>query len=325
MTPRKRWVALAVALLLSFAARDAAPESMPRIGFLTSMPPWSGEQVFRETLRELGYAEGKNVLIEWRRGPESDEGLEPLAVELVRLKVDVIVTFRTRPTRAALKATSAIPVVFTGVADAIQSGLVTNLARPAGNATGVTLLSTELATKRLDLLRQFAPRARKVAYLVNRTNPVSAPQVDALRTAAVALGLQLEISDVRGATQEEVDRALHELRGKAIDGLVVGSDAILLATGAKIAQAVRAAKMPTVFPWREYHEYGVVVSYGPDLREGLRRGAYFVNRLLKGARPSDLPVEQVSKVELIVDLRAARSMGVQVPEPLLYRADQVIR
>jgi ABC-type uncharacterized transport system substrate-binding protein len=325
VTLQLRLARFGVVLALSFATSDAAPDRIPRVGVLTSMPPWSAEDGFREGLREFGYVEGKNILIEWRRSREGDEGLEPLAAELVRMKTDVIVTFRTPPTRAALKATSTIPVVFTGVADALQSGLVTSLARPNANATGITLLSTELAPKRLDLLRQLAPRARKVAYLVNRANQVSVPQVDALRKAALALGLDLEIFDVRNAGQTEVAAAVREMQRKAVDALIVGSDAILLSSGAKIAQAVHAGKIPAIFPWREYHEYGVVMSYGPDLRDGLHRGAYYVDRLLKGAKPADLPVEQVSKVELIIDLRAARSMGIRVPETLLYRADQVIR
>lgn len=325
MVRRTVLASLGVALMWCLGPGNALAERIPRIGFLTSMPPWSAEEAFREGLRELGYVEGRNIFIEWRRTRFGDEGLEALAAELVREKVDVIVTFRTPPTHAALKATSTIPIVFTGVADAVQSGLVTNLARPTANVTGVTLLSTELISKRLEVLRQLAPRARRVSYLVNRTNRVSAPQVDAVRSSAQALGLELEISDVRDAGDREVEAALHELPRKAVDGLLVGSDAMLLNTGAKIAGAVHTARIPAVFPWREYHDFGVVVSYGPDLREGLHRGAYYVDKLLNGAKPSELPVEQVSKVELILDLRAAKSMGIHVPDTLLYRADKVIR
>jgi putative ABC transport system substrate-binding protein len=161
--------------------------------------------------------------------------------------------------------------------------------------------------------------------LTNRANLVTVPQVDDLRTAARALGLEFEIFDARNAGEVEVDAALREIPWKAVGGLQVGGDAMLIPRGAKIAQAVRAAKIPAIFPWRDYHDYGVVMSYGPNLRDVLRRGAYYVDRLLKGAKPSDLPVEQVSKIELIIDLRAARSMGIRVPQTLLYRADQVIR
>ena len=146
-----------------------------------------------------------------------------------------------------------------------------------------------------------------------------------MRSAAAALGIDLEVFDVRSAKEAEVDAALREIPWKTIGALQVGGDWILIPQGAKLAKAVRDARIPAIFPWREYHEHGVVMSYGPDLRDVLRRGAYYVDRLLKGAKPSDLPVEQVSKIELIIDLRAARSMGIRVPRTLLYRADQVIR
>lgn len=325
MTLRFLLTTFGVAVALSFVARDAAADRIPRIGFLTSMPPWSAEEGFREGLRELGYVEGKNILVEWYRPREGDQGLQPLAAELVRRKVDVIVTFRTPPARAALSATNTIPVVFLGVADALRSDLVTNLANPGANATGISLLSSELAVKRLDLLRQLAPRARRVAYLTNLPNPVTGPQVGDLRTAARALALELQVFDAGKAGEGEMDAALHQIPWKTVDGLQVGGDAILIPRGEKIAHAVRAAKIPAIFPWREYHDYGVIMSYGPNLRDVLHRGAYYVDRLLKGAKPADLPVEQVSTFELIIDLRAAKSMGISVPKTLLYRADQVIR
>ncbi len=325
MTLRLLLPTFGVALALAFSASDAAPDKIPRIGLLTTMPPWSAEEGFREGLRELGYFEGKNILIEWRRPREGDEGLQPLADELVRMKVDVIVTFRTPPARAALNATNTIPVVFIGVGDALRSGLVTSLARPGANGTGVSLLSSELALKRLDLLRQLAPRARTVAYLTNRANPVTGPQVVDMRSAAAALRMDLKVIDVRSAKEAEVDAALQEIPWKPIGALQVGGDWLLIPQGAKLAKAVRDARIPAIFPQREDHEHGVVMSYGPNLREVLRRGAYYVDRLLKGAKPSDLPVEQVSKFELIIDLRAARSMGIRVPQTLLYRADEVIR
>ena len=325
MTLRLLLAIFGAALALSLAAGGAAADRIPRIGFLTGMPPWPAEEGFREGLRELGYVEGKNIFIEWRRPREGDEGLQPLAAELVRMKVDIIVTFRTPPARAALSATNTIPVVFIGVADALRSGLVTNLARPGANGTGVSLLSSELALKRLDLLRQLAPHATTVAYLTNRANLVTGPQVVDMRSAAAALGIDLEVFDVRSAKEAEVDAALREIPWKTIGALQVGGDWILIPQGAKLAKAVRDARIPAIFPYREYHEHGVVMSYGPNLRDVLRRGAYYVDRLLKGAKPSDLPVEQVSKIELIIDLRAARSMGIRVPQTLLYRADQVIR
>jgi putative ABC transport system substrate-binding protein len=187
----------------------------------------------------------------------------------------------------------------------------------------VSLLSTELGVKRLDLLRQLVPHAKRVAYLVALTNPSEAVRSKSVQRAAQSLGIKLDIYDARNAG--EIESALRRIPWKSTDGILIGSDPIFQAEGRKVSEAVRAAKVPAVFPWPDFHEYGVLMSYGPDLRKVAERAAYYVDKILKGAKPSDLPVEQVSQVDLVVDLRVAGELGVKVPPELLVRADRVIR
>jgi putative tryptophan/tyrosine transport system substrate-binding protein len=302
-----------------------AQNRVPRIGLLERSGP-SGQrwvEGFQEGLHELGYFEGKNVLIESRRTLGHEAELRPLAAELVQTNPDVIVTISTPAAHAALEATKTIPVVFIAVGDPVGTGLVPSLARPGGNGTGVSVLSTELGVKRLDLLRQLAPRARRVASLVDLVNPSMAVQAKSLQAAARSLGMELETYNARNA--EQIGVALRSIPWKAIDGVIIGGDPIFMAEGANIAKAVRAAKAPAIFPWREFHEYGVLMSYGPNLREVARRGALYVDKILKGAKPADLPVEQVTKVDLVIDLRVAHETHIKVPQQLLLRADEVIQ
>jgi ABC-type uncharacterized transport system substrate-binding protein len=320
MNRRLFFAALGCALWLAQTSAVTAQEKIPRIGFLTFCLSSFDEEGFRQGLSELGYVEGKTIVIEWRRFLGNVEQLRPAADELVRSKVDIIVTCSTPATRAALEATKTIPIVFTAAGDPVATGLAESLAKPGANATGVSLLSTELYPKRLDLLRQLAPHARRVAFIVNVAGSF---QLTPTEAAAKALHIRLDVYNTRNA--REVDAALHAIPWSSIDGVLIGGDVVALAQGAKIAQAIRKARLPAVFPWRQFHEYGVMMSYGPDSREVMRRGAYYVDRILKGARPSDLPAEQVSKVDLIIDLRMAREMGIKVPPELMYRADEVIR
>jgi putative ABC transport system substrate-binding protein len=300
-----------------------AEDKIARIGFLArALPEWSALRGLDEGLRERGYVEGKNIRIE-RRYTLAFDDLSSLAAELVRGNPDVIVTFGTPSAVAARNATKTIPIVFTAAGDPLATGLAASLARPGGNATGVSIISTELSAKRLDLLRQLAPRLRKATYLSAVSNPVSASGVRSTQAAAKALQLKLNVVNVR--RHEDVAAAIGAISWKSIGGLVVDGDPIFLAEGARIAEAVRKARVPAVFPWRQFQEYGVVMIYDTDLKDVLRRGAYFVDRILKGASPAELPVEQVSTTTLIIDLRAAREQKIDVPAELVYRADQVIR
>jgi len=316
--------ALGAAPWLAVAVYSAAQEKVPKIGFLGRVAPnLEAKEGFQQGLRELGYVEGKNILIEWRNTLGHEDELRPLAAELVQVAPDVIVTFGTPAARAVLEETKIIPVVFAGVGDPIATGLVANLARPEANGTGVSLLSSELGVKRLDLLRQLVPRARRVAYLVDLANPSGAVQAKAVQATAQSLGIKLDTYNARNAAG--IEAVLRAIPWKSTDGMLIGGDPIFIAEGAKISKAVRAARVPAVFPWPHFHEHRVLMSYGPNLRDVARRGAYYVDKILRGAKPSDLPVEQVSKVDLIIDLRLARELGIKVPQELLFRADRVIR
>jgi putative ABC transport system substrate-binding protein len=321
---RRILLAVGAASWLVPQQRSFAEGKLPRIGFLSPLPPnVSLEAGLGEGLSELGYIEGSNILIERRHAHHADEELLRLAQDLVQVNVDIMVTLSSQAARAAVAATKKIPVVFTLVGDPVATGLVSSLAKPGANATGVSLLATELAPKRLDILRQLAPRTQQVVHIINLGNPSSAQQVAPLRAAAKALGIKLDIIDVRNP--RELEATLRASAWRAADAMLIGGDTLFVVEGAKIAQAVRHAKIPAIFPWRDFHEYGVLISYGPALKDVLRRGAYYVDKILRGAKPSDLPVEQVSKFDLVVNLRLAQSMRITVPQELLYRADEVFR
>jgi putative tryptophan/tyrosine transport system substrate-binding protein len=310
--------ALLISAVLSLAlARADQPAPIPRIGVL-NVPI---EEFLRQALRDLGYIEGKNIAIESRRSSASERELQSLASELVRSKVDVIVTAGSPTARAVLAATATIPVVFSA-GDPVATGLVTSLVKPGGNATGVSVLSTELMAKRVDFLHQLAPRARRVACLMNSSNPIAPLQLEEAQKAARAFGMRLIALDARN--EAELDAELHKLPRLSVDGFLVTVDLFLMASKSKIARAVRKARLPAIYPYREYLGEGTLASYGPNLNETARKLAAYVDKILKGAKPGDLPIEQLSKYELVIDLRAARELNIKVPQELLYRADEVI-
>jgi len=279
------------------------------------------EDGLRQGLRDLGYIEGQSIVIDWRRSGRTPEQMRQQASELVRSKVDLIVTMGSPSTRAALDATRK-PVVFI-VGDPVAAGFAASLAKPGGSAAGVSVLSTELDRKRLELLREVAPRARRIAYLTNASNPSAAHDLAQAQSAAQALDLQL--LPLSAQTADEIDAALKELRRGKADGLVVTPDLGLFAYRAKIAKAVREARIPTIFPFRDYHDAGVLMSYGPDPEDATRRAARYVDRILRGDKPAELPIEQASKYEMIIDLRVTGTMHIDVSEALLQRANKVIR
>jgi putative ABC transport system substrate-binding protein len=297
------------------------PATIPRIGVLTA--PYANtpaNEGLREGLRELGYIEDKSITIERRSAGTLDE-LRSVAADLVRSKVEVMVVFSTPAARAASEATT-VPVVFL-VGDPVSAGLAASLARPGGNATGVSLIYTELTAKRLEILRRLVPGARRIGCLMNSSNPAGVLQFEAAQAAARTLGLQLVKLDARD--DAEVDAAVRTLPRSAVDGILVTGDLLLFANKAKFASAIRKAKLPAVFPSKEWHTDDVLMSYGPSLREAGRKMAAYVDKILKGVRPADLPIEQISKYELVIDLRAARDLSLKVPQDLLLSADEVIR
>ena len=312
-------IALGVAPLPAPVAADQP--SIPRIGVFVPLSENSPtEEGLRSGLRELGYVEGKNILIEWRRSAGGDD--RSIAAELARAKLDVIVVASTAAARSALEVTRSTPVVFLS-GDPVGSGLVASLAKPGGNATGVSGVLTELTAKQLELLRAITPRARRIACLMSSANPSAVQQLEAARKAAQALGAQIIPLDARN--DSELEAALHALAHSGADSLLVTGDILFRANKSRIAQAVRKAKLPGAFPYREYHDYGVLMSYGPDLKEAGRKMAGYVERILKGTKPADLPIEQIAKYELVIDLRVAKELGIKVPEALLQRADEVLR
>jgi len=314
-------VLVCAALPISLA--HAEEPAIPRIGVV--VPPLANspyEAGLRDGLRDLGYIEGKNIVVEWRRSTGAIEDQQAVATHLARSSPDVIVVFSTVAARAALETTTKTPVVFLS-GDPVASGLAASLARPGGNATGVSVVLTELTAKRLELLLQVAPRARRIVCLVNSANPAGEQQLEATQKAALMLGVQIVVLDARN--EGELKAALRALSRSRADGVLVTGDILFRANKSRVAYAIRQARLPATFPFREYHDDGALMSYGANQGEAARKMAGYVVKILKGAKPSDLPIEQLSKYELVIDLRVARQMGFIVPEALVQRADEVIR
>jgi putative ABC transport system substrate-binding protein len=276
----------------------------------------------RESLRELGYVEGKSLILESQQYEQSSDAIRAAAAALVRSGVDLIVVNGTQATRAVLSATSTIPVVFLS-GDRINAGLAVSLAHPGGNATGISSQSTELIAKRLQMLRQIAPRTHHFVMLANPASPMYAAIVGETQNAASTL--RIHVSIAKASNADELAAALHGIPRNAGYALIVSSDAFFIGNRDRIGDAARKAKLPTLVPTRDYRGEGVLMSYGPSLREVVRYVAADIDKILKGAKPGDLPIEQGTKLELIIDARIARELGLKVPQELLFRADEVIR
>jgi putative ABC transport system substrate-binding protein len=324
MAMRTLIIGFAIALALRAMPADAAePVAAARICVLMPSLGFSPlEEGLRQGLRELGYTEGKNIVIEWRRSAEHYDNLRSLADDLVRSKIDLIVALGTPASRAALSATTTVPVVFFG-GDPVGTGLAASLARPGANGTGISSLSTEVTAKRLEFLHQLAPQARRFVLLGNPSSSLHAEMLKVAQEAARVLGVHLITLDARNA--DELGAALQKVQRSSANGFAVSADILFLANKAKIAQAVAKARLPAIFPWKNYHDDGVLMSYGPSMNEIGRHAAVYVDKILRGAKPAELPVEQMSDYKLIVDLRVASGMGIHVPQDLLLRADEVMR
>jgi len=296
-----------------------------RIGFL-GLPAASSTtarvDAFRRGLRELGYAEGRNLTIEFRWADGHADRLPALAAELVKLKVDMIVTQGTEATVAAHRATTTIPIVFAVASDPIGSGVVRSLARPGGNVTGFTDIASEVAGKRLELLREAAPGVRRIAVLWNPANASSGPQMKGSETAGRTLGLSLRSIEVRDANQ--LDSAFATAIQDRAGAVMALADAALLGRRDQIAQLAAKNRLACIAWTAEFAKSGCLMSYGPDIVEMHQRAATYVDKILKGAKPADLPVEQPTKFELVINLKTAKALGLTIPQSLLGRADQVI-
>jgi putative ABC transport system substrate-binding protein len=281
-------------------------------------------EAFRQGLRDLGYVEGQNLVMEYRYMEGRAEQLPDLAAELVRLKVDVIVAGGTAAIRAAQHATRTIPIVMAVAYDPVGEGLVASLARPGGNITGLSWLGAELPGKRLEILKETVPQLSRLAVLANPANPAYKPAMHNLTRAAQALGLQLQVVEVRRA--DDLDTAFAAISRAGADALIVQEDALLFSgLHGRITELAAKNRRPTMYGWRYYVDAGGLMSYGPSQSDMLRRAATYVDKILKGANPGDLPVEQPTKFELIINLKTAKALGLTMPPFLLFLADEVIQ
>jgi putative ABC transport system substrate-binding protein len=327
-----KWLGLLV-LLVGWAAMAQAqqPKKVYRIGLLSLAYPPSPStglplviQSFRQGLRDLGYVEGQNITIEYRYAEGKSEKLPELAAELVRLKLDVIFTVGgSQPALALKNATKAIPIVFGSSSDAVGTGLVASFARPGGNITGLSNLNPELSGKRLELLKETFPRVSRIAVLWNPEAPDLSLAFKETQAAARALGLELQSLEVRGPVDfEGAFKAAAERRAGALS---VPSSPYFFPYRAQIANLAVKSRLPAIYADREYVEAGGLMSYGPNLADQYRRAATYVDKILKGRKPADLPVEQPIKFEFIINLKAAKQIGLTIPPNVLVRADKVIR
>ena len=326
---RRTTVALVVAVSVAAATLTADAQStgnVRRIGYLASSSASSARHLldaFREGLGELGWVEGQNVVIEYRFAEGRHERLPELAAEMVRLKTDVIVAGPTPPALAAKNATRTIPIVMTAVGDPVRLGLVASLSRPGGNVTGVAFdVGLEVFAKGLELLRESIPKLRRVAVLSNPANPAQPVAVRDLKAAARSLGLQLRILEARGP--DSFDGVFAAMAKDRVEALLVLTDPVFIIHRARIAELATQYRVPSMYGVKESVAAGGLMSYGPSLVAAFRRAAVFVDKIFKGARPGDLPVEQPTKFELVINLKTAKALGLTIPPSLLLRADQVI-
>jgi ABC-type uncharacterized transport system substrate-binding protein len=306
------------------AARAQQPAKLPTIGFLVSGTPSSHGQwvaAFVRRLHELGWIEGRTVAIEYRWAEGRTERFDEIAAEFVRRKVDVIVTSATAAIVAAKQATSVIPIVFAAAGDPVGTGLVASLARPGGNVTGLSVQQTDVAAKRLELLREVIPGLRRLAILANVGGPAVVLDMREVQAAARTLGLEVITSEIQRG--EDIVPAFEALNGRA-DALYVCIDPLVGTHRIRINTLALAARLPTTHGSREYVEAGGLMSYGPNFPDLFRRAGDYVDKILRGAKPGDLPVEQPTKFDLIINLTTAKALRLAVPPQLLARADEVI-
>ena len=307
-----------------FAARAQQAAKLPTIGVLgpsTALAAAKWTAALAQRLRELGWIEGRTVLIEYRWTEGRAERAAEIATEFVRQKVDVIVTAGTITVVAAKRLTSEIPIVFAGAGDPVGMGLVASLARPGGNVTGLSNQSIDLASKRIELLREVVPGLRRVAIMANIGAPVAMLEANEAEVAALTLGLQSTRLEIRRA--EDITTAFESLKGRA-EALHLASDQLLNNNRLQINTLALAARLPTMHTFRTLVESGGLMFYGPNFDDLLRRAAELVDMILRGAKPADIPVEQPTKFDLVINLKTAKSLGLEVPPTLLARADEVI-
>jgi putative ABC transport system substrate-binding protein len=328
MKVKALWTIVALALLAAPLAADAQRAGRtPRVGVLyvgTLQGVNRCDEGFRQGLAEIGYVEGKSIALEIRAAEGKFERLSELAAELIRLKVDVIFAPSTVAAQSAKHAKGTTPIVFAGAADPIGSGLIERLGRPGGNLTGLSLIAgPEIAGKYLELLREAVPRVSRMAVVWNPDSPAHTPLVKEMEVAARALGVEMHPLAVRKA--DEFDGAFTAMVQRRVGALVILADPVSLSHRVEIAELASKHRLPAMYGLREHVEAGGLMSYGVDLRYNCRRAATFVDKILKGAKPATLPVEQPTKFELVINLKAAKALGLTLPESLRLRVDDVIQ
>jgi putative ABC transport system substrate-binding protein len=306
------------------AARAQQAAKVPTIGFLgagtaSAMSQWTA--AFVQRLRELGWVEDRTIAIHYRWAEGHTERLAEIAAEFVRLKVDVIVTNSAAPVVAAKQATSVIPIVIASAADPVGTGLVASLARPGGNVTGLSVQMTDLAGKRLELLREVVPGFRRLAIMVNPGASAAILEINEAQAAAKMLGLDIAAFEIRRA--EDIVPAFEALKGRA-EALYVVADPLITSNRLRINILALGARLPTMHSFREHVEAGGLMSYGPNFPDLFRRAADFVDKILRGMKPGDIPVEQPTKFDFVINLTTAKALGLEIPQTLLARADEVI-
>ncbi len=327
-----RLIGLAVVLAVSLTLAPVAPEAQqptktPRIGFLSpgsSSDPRNALTLgaLGQGLRELGYVEGQNIAIESRWAEGRYDRLPGLAAELVRLKVDVIATYTAPAIQATKQATATIPIVMGGVIDPVAPGFVTSLARPGGNITGLSIMAPEVVEKQLEILKEVVPKVTRVAVLGNPANPGTAPQLRHAQDAARALKLQLQSLEALGPN--DIDSAFAAMTKERAGAVLVLVDAMFEEHRTRITDLAVSRRLPSVYGLKNFVEAGGLLYYGAHEAERFRRAAIFIDKILKGAKPADLPVEQPTKFEFVVNLKTAKALGLTIPQSVLIRADQLI-
>jgi len=322
---RREFITLLGGVAVTAWSARAQQSAMPVIGVLGAGSPAPSASVlglFRQGLAEAGYVESRNVAIEYRFAEGRYDRLPVLAEELVRRQVAMMLASPSPAALAAKAATATIPIVFTAAKDPVRLGLVTNLARPSGNATGVTFQFAELGPKQMGLLRELVPRAARIGLLVNPSNMNAADVTKNLTATGAAMGVQIE--QVQASNILEIDAAFASLVRKRADALVVGADPFFFSRRLQLATLATRHTIPAIYNLREFAEAGGLMSYGTSLVEAYRQAGIYAGRILKGAKPADLPVVQSSKFEFVINLSTARALGIEIPPTLLARADEVI-
>jgi ABC-type uncharacterized transport system substrate-binding protein len=324
---KKTMVLTLSALLFTLCSSAEAQQTakIPRIGFLLAggFVDTARREAFRQGLRQFGYVEGKNVVIEWRAAGGKLDRLDELAAELVRLKVDVFVTSGNAVTRAAKKATSTIPIVTALVSDPVENGFVASLARPGGNITGLTSLGGELSGKRLELLKEAVPRFSRSMVLGNSLTLGNARTMEQTEAVARVLSVQLTYKDIQSPI--DIEAAFKAASKSRADAALMLPNAVLLLHRKRVVELAAENRLPMMFDGREYVEIGGLISYAADAVDLFRRSSIYVDKILKGAKAADLPVEQPTKFELVINLKAAKQIGLTIPPNVLARADKIIK